>query len=265
MRALTALLGLGFALAFAAPAHAALSEDDLSEVELRPAANALVPADIPFADDDGRRIALGDVMGARPTLLILADYNCRTICGPILAAAAATIRGSGLVVGRDFNLVVIGIDPTESRADATAMKTAQFGDDPGLTAAHFLDGDAAAIERLSSAIGYRARYDAHARQYAHPTDLLVLTRDRRVSHLLPGLAIGGDELRFALVEAGDGLVGSLIDRVRVLCYGLDPAHGVYNASVRTALIGGGGATLALVVAMAAIAQRRRRRLIGEGG
>jgi len=130
MRALTALLGLGFALALAAPAHAALSEDDLSGVALRPAADALIPADIPFADEDGRHLALGDVMSERATLLILADYNCRTICGPILATAEAAIRGSGLVVGRDFNLVVIGIDPTESRADAVAMKTAQFGDDP---------------------------------------------------------------------------------------------------------------------------------------
>jgi cellobiose-specific phosphotransferase system component IIC len=53
--------------------------------------------------------------------------------------------------------------------------------------------------------------------------------------------------------------------MHVLCYGLDPAYGVYNASVRAALIGGGGATLALVGVMAAIAQRRRKRLIGEGG
>ena len=113
MRGLTALLGLGFALALAAPAEAALSEDDLSGVALAPARDARVPADIPFADDDGRLVALGDVTGQRATLLILADYACRTICGPILAATEATIRGSGLVAGRDFNLVVIGIDPTE--------------------------------------------------------------------------------------------------------------------------------------------------------
>ena len=102
------------------------------------------------------------------------------------------------------------------------MKTAEFGDDPSLGAAHFLRGDAAAIARLSAAIGYHARYDAQARQYAHPTDLLVLTPDRRVSRLLPGFGASGDELRFALVEAGEGLIGSLIDRIHVLCYGLDP-------------------------------------------
>ena len=99
------------------------------------------------------------------------------------------------------------------------------------------------------------------RQFAHPTDMLVLTPDRRISRLLPGLAISGEDLRFALVEAGGGLVASLIDRAHVLCYGLDPARGVYNSAVRETLIGAGAVTLAAVSAIAAIAQRRRRRLL----
>lgn len=264
MRAPTSVLAVASALLLAAPALAAMTEADLSEVALRPTPHALVPGELRFTDD-GRPIALADVMRDRPTLLILADYNCHTICGPILAATEATIRGSGLTAGRDFNLVVVGIDPTETRADANEIKQAQFGDAALAAAAHFLVGDAGALAELSAAIGYHARYDAVARRYAHPTDLLVLTPDRRLSRLLPGLGIAGDELRAALVEARDGYLGALIDRAHVLCYGLDPAHGVYNASVRAGLIGAGGATLAAVGAMAAIAQRRRRRLIGEGG
>jgi protein SCO1/2 len=264
MRALALLITLGLALAFPAPAAAALSEGDLSGVALRPVRDALIPADIPFTDEDGRRIALGDVMRDRATLLILADYNCHSICGPILAASEATIRGAGLIAGREFNLVVIGIDATETPADAAAMKQAQFGDSALAAAAHFLSGDAAAIAELSSAIGYHARHDADARRFAHPTDLLVLTPDRHVSRILPGLVVGGYELRFALVEAGNGYIGSLIDRAHVLCYGLDPAHGLYDAPVRAALIGAGGATLAAIGAMAAVAQRRRRRVVGGG-
>jgi protein SCO1/2 len=265
MRIALSRLALCFTL-LQTPAAAALSEAELSTVAVRPAANALVPGDIRFTDDDGRPVALGDLMRDRATLLILADYSCHAICGPILAATEATIGNSGLVAGRDFNLVVVGIDPTETRADAAAMKAAQFGDDPALAAAaHFIGGDAAAIAALSAAIGYHARYDADARRFAHPTDLVVLTPDRHVSRLLPGLGASGEELRFALVEAGDGYLGSLIDRAHVLCYGLDPQHGVYNAFARVGLIGGAGATLSAVGFMIAIVQRRRRRLIGGGG
>jgi protein SCO1/2 len=266
MKTALSRLALGFPLLLQAPAAAALSEAELSTVAVRPAPNALVPGEIRFTDDDGRPVALGDLMRDRATLLILADYSCHAICGPILAATEATIGNSGLVAGRDFNLVVVGIDPTETRADAAAMKEAQFGDDPALAAAaHFVGGDAAAIAALSAAIGYHARYDADARRFAHPTDLVVLTPDRHVSRLLPGLGVSGEELRFALVEAGDGYLGSLIDYAHVLCYGLDPRHGAYNASVHAALIGGAGATLSAMGLIAAIAQRRRRRLIGGGG
>jgi protein SCO1/2 len=77
-----------------------------------------------------------------------------------------------------------------------------------------------------------------------------------------GLRSARADLRFALVEAGGGLVASLIDRAQVLCYGLDPAHGVYNSAIRATLIGAGAATLAAVSAITAIAQRRRRLLAG---
>jgi protein SCO1/2 len=86
--------------------------------------------------------------------LILADYNCHTTCGPILDVAETAIRESSLVAGRDLNLVVVGIDPRAKPADAARMKAAQFGEDAALAPAHFLDGDAGAIERLSAAIGY---------------------------------------------------------------------------------------------------------------
>jgi protein SCO1/2 len=249
---------------FLAQPAAALTEAELSDVALRPGVGAVAPPDIAFTDDDGHAVALGDVTAGRATLLILADYNCHTICGPILGVAGTAIRESGLVAGRDFNLVVVGIDPRATRADALRMKADQLGDDPALTHAHFLDGDARAIERLSAAIGYHAHYDTETRQFAHPTDMLVLTPDRHISRLLPGLAVSGGDLRFALVEAGGGLVASLIDRAHVLCYGLDPARGVYNSAIRATLIGAGAATLAAVSAIAAIAQRRRRRfLAGE--
>jgi protein SCO1/2 len=264
MRAFLAALALLSTFFVASPVAAALTEAELLDVGLHPVEGAAAPPDIAFTDDDGHAVALGDVTRGRATLLILADYNCHTICGPILGVAATAIRDSGLVAGRDFNLVVVGIDPRATLADAARMKAEQFGDDPALALDHFLYGDARAIERLSAAIGYHAHYDAEMRQFAHPTDMLVLTPERRISRLLPGLAISGEDLRFALVEAGGGGVASLIDRAHVLCYGLDPARGVYNSAVRATLIGAGAATLAGIAAIAAIAQRRRRRLlVGE--
>ena len=94
MRAFLAALALLSTFFLASPVAAALTEAELSDVGLHPVEGAAAPPDIAFTDDDGHAVALGDVTRGRATLLILADYNCHTICGPILAFAATAIRES---------------------------------------------------------------------------------------------------------------------------------------------------------------------------
>jgi protein SCO1/2 len=38
-------------------------------------------------------------------------------------------------------------------------------------------------------------------------------------------------MRLALVAAGQGHVGSLGDRIRLLCYGYDPVRGIYTERI----------------------------------
>lgn len=251
-------------LFYACPASAYLTNEQLAEVGLRPTIGFQIPADIRLVDEDGRSAKFGDLARLRPTLLILADFNCHVICGPILASTAASIRASGLVPGRDFNIIVVGIDPAATRIDALNMKAAQFGGDARLAAAaRFLSGDDTAIAALSAAIGYHARYDPQAKVFAHPSDLLALTPDRRISRLLPGFALSGPDLRFALVEARAGLIGALVDRARVVCYGFDPARGLYDGPARTAIMALSASSLLALLFLVAGAQRRRARLVGQ--
>ena len=53
--------------------------------------------------------------------------------------------------------------------------------------------------------------------------------------------------------------GALVDRLHVLCYGLDPAHGLYNGAVRAALVVVSGLTLLSLCGAVLLAERRRRR------
>ncbi len=48
---------------------------------------------------------------ANAAVLVFADYTCRTLCGPILAFAAGALENTGLTPGRDYHLIVVGIDP----------------------------------------------------------------------------------------------------------------------------------------------------------
>lgn len=236
---------VGTVLAGAAPARAGLTAARLAEVGLAPPAGAAVPGDLGF-DETGRpATTLGAILGRRPAVLVLADYRCREICGPILSLVGSALAGTGLRPGLDFDLVVVGLDPRATSAEARAMAEAQLGDWPDLArAARVLVGGPGAIAALKAAIGYRAAFDPEADRFAHPSDVLILAPDGGVARVLPGLALDGEAVRLALVQAGQGRIGDLGDRLHLLCYGLAPATGILSGTVRGLLVGGGVLTVA---------------------
>ena len=246
----------------ATSAEAGLTAPAIQSVGASPPADARVPLSVTLRDETGAPQTLQAAIGHTPSVLILADYACQALCGPVLTLAATALAHSGLSAGRDYRLVVVGLDPGKGFRAAKAMKTAQIGEDGELAAAtRFLTPDQAALQAITRALGYRSLYDREADQFAHPAVAFVLTADGRVARTLSALGIGADDLRLALVEAGEGRIGTIADDVRLLCSGFDPEHGMYNlaisrilaaASLTTLLLLGGGIGLMILL------ERRRR-------
>src|SRR5205814_6079961 len=83
---------------------------------------------------------------------------------------------------------------------------------------HFLSGDGPPIDRLTKAAGFRYVWDTPTKQFAHPTGVIVLTPDGRLARYLFGIEYGARDLRFAIVEASAGQVGSRVDMLLLYCY-----------------------------------------------
>ena len=115
--------------------------------------------------------------------------------------------------------------------------------------------------RLTSAVGFHYAYDPALGRFAHPAALLVVTSDGRLSRVLSGLAITGADVRLALVEAGKGTIGAIVDQVRLLCYGFGASVGFYADRIRILLAAAGVTTLAAlgggVFALVRASARRR--------
>jgi protein SCO1/2 len=181
-----------------------------------------------MVDESGRTRSFGQLI-LRPSILVFADYTCTTLCGPIVAFVAGALEKSGLTGGNDFRLIVVGIDPKDTAADAARMRADHIGGDSALGAAtDFVTADEATVARLTAALGYRYAYDQDHDQYVHPGAAYVLRADGRVSRVLAGLGLSPGDMRLALVEAGQGRIGTVGDQVRLLCSGFDPAHGAYS-------------------------------------
>jgi protein SCO1/2 len=242
------------------PAGASVAPRDYRDVGVALPANAAVPPGLLVTDESGQTHAIGELI-THPSVLVFADYTCTTLCGPIVAFVASALEKSGLDAGSQYHLIVVGLDPKDDAAAAARMRREHLGGDPKLdSAATLVTASPDTVERLAAALGYRYAYDAEHDQYVHPGAAYVLRADGRVSRVLTGLGLSGDDMRLALVEASQGRIGTLGDQVRLLCSGFDPAHGAYNLMVSRILAGGALATVLILgggIVLLALAGRRR--------
>lgn len=207
-----------------------LTERDLANVALEPPPKAAIPLDLVFRDSAGRRAPLRDFIGARPAVVLFADYTCETVCRPALAIAAGALADTGLNPNTDYRLLVVGLDTKDEPGDAKELLN-QIGDPAVARVTSALMSEGSNVEQLTAAIGYRYAYDAQVDQFAHPAGAIVVTQAGRVSRTLSSLALNANDLRLALVEAGEGRVGGISDRLALLCYGFDAVHGVYTSII----------------------------------
>ena len=68
-------------------------------------------------------------------------------------------------------------------------------------------------------------------QFAHVSGVLVATPDGRLSRYFYGVEFSPKDLRLALVDSGQGQVGSVVDELLLYCFHYDPSSGRYGAVV----------------------------------
>jgi protein SCO1/2 len=111
---------------------------------------------------------------------------------------------------------------------------------------HFLTGTQDNIEDLAQAVGFRYYYDKPTDQYAHASGIILLTPQGIVSSYYLGIEYLPQKLEIALLDAGKGAIGTLADRLILLCYMYDPTKGAYGLYIHRALfLGATGVVLAV--------------------
>lgn len=225
-----------------------------------------VPADLPFVDETGKAVRLGDYFGTRPVVLALAYYECPMLCTQVLSGMTAGLKGLTFTAGQEFEVVVVSIDPGEGPGLAAAKKAtyvAHYDREETAGSWHFLTGRKADIDRLAQTVGFSYTYDEKTDQYAHAAGLSILTPDGRIARYLFGIDFAPRDLRLGIVEANDRKIASPIDTVLLYCYHYDPATGTYGLmAMRLVRTAGVLFVLAMVTGWVVLRRRERRGLYG---
>jgi protein SCO1 len=235
----------------------------LKDVRLDQKLNDRLPLDAAFKDADGNDVTLARYFGhGRPVVLALVYFECPMLCTQVLNGLTGALETMSLNAGADFDVIALSFDPRETSKLARAKKIAYMGryGRPGTEHGwHFLTGTDEQIRRVTDAVGFRYTFDESSGQFAHGALITVLTPDARVSRYLYGIDYGGRDLRFALVEASDGNVGTPVDRALLYCYHWDPTTGRYGFVVMNLLRGAGILTILGFGTFIAVSLRRERR------
>jgi protein SCO1/2 len=185
------------------------------------------------------------------------------LCTMVINGLASALDVLSLVPGRDFEIVTVSFNPRDTPATAAAKKAGYIAryKQPGASAAwHFLTGDQPSIDRVTKAAGFRYVWDKDTQQFAHPTGIIVLTPDGRLARYLFGIEYGPRDLRYAIVEASNGKVGSPVDSLLLYCYHYDPMTGRYGVAImRIIRVAGAGTVVALGTFIVVMVRSEKRR------
>lgn len=225
--------------------------------------NAQIPLDLEFTDSTGKRVKLADFFdGTRPVLLTMNYSDCPKLCHLQLTALVQGMSKMTWDIGDKFQVVTVSIDPSEPPEKARKTKDKylmMYGRDAGGDGWHFLVGEERNIKQLADAVGFAYKWVEQSQQFSHAAPLMICTPDGRVARYLASFEnYDPQTLKYSLVEAADGKIGSLTDQFFLYCFHYDPESGSYSwAAFRVMQI---GAVLTLVVVGGVLALFWRREV-----
>ena len=207
----------------------------LKNVGFQPQLNAQMPLNIPFRDESGKTVQLGDYFHQqRPVVLAFVYYGCPMLCTQLEEGLVGSLKVLSFNPGRDYDIVFISFDDRDTPDMAEAKKEAalkQFRRPETASGWHFLVGSKDSILAVTQAANFTFNYDQKSGLFAHASGIMLLTPDGRISRYFYGVEYPGRDLRLGLVDASNGKIGSPIDHVLLYCFQYDPSTARYSATI----------------------------------
>lgn len=234
----------------------------LQNVRFRQRLDQQVPMESEFRNEMGQIVTVKECIGDRPAVLVLAYYRCPMLCNQVLNGVARSLQGVGFQPGKDFEVVVVSFDPTDTVELAASKKKGvvrafRYGDDGA--GWHFLIGDKQTVATLADRVGFEYQHDPVTDQFAHASGIILLTPAGRVSRYFYGIEYPTRDVRLGLVEASSGRIGSPVDEILLYCFHYDPLTGRYGLAIMRVIRAGGIATVIALVGFIVISLRRESR------
>ncbi|RIJ49308.1 SCO family protein [Maribellus luteus] len=194
-----------------------------------------LPDSISLINEAGEQVWLADLID-KPTIINFVYYRCPGICSPLMEAVAGVMDKSELIPGKDYQVLTISFDPTETidlgiRKKNNYLNLMNNADkvEAAKTGWKYFVSDTASILRATTATGFK--YKKTGNDYLHAASLTVVSPDGKITRYLNGLYFLPFEWKMAIVEASKGQSGPTLNKVLRFCYSYDPQGQTYVLNV----------------------------------
>jgi protein SCO1/2 len=223
----------------------------LQKVAVTQHLNQPLPLNAAFVDETGKQVVLGDYFGKHPALLSLVYYNCPMLCSEEMDGLTGALEMVKLTPGKDFDVIIISIDPTETPALAAKKKAfylKRYGRPETAAGWHYLTGLKPAIDAVTDAVGFGyvrvPGPDGQLNQFAHASSVEIVTTEGKLAQYYLGVEYSPKDMLLGLIEASNNKIGSPVANILTYCYHYDPETNKHSLIVARVVQLGGMVTLA---------------------
>ena len=206
---------------------------------------SLIDLDLEFVNEEGEKQALRSYFKNQSVLMTVIYYNCPSLCNFHLNGLFESLDK---LKWKNYQFVLISMDSSETASLAKEKKENYFNEFQKIPKdqVHFLTGSKVAIEKLTDSLGFVFRWDEETEQFAHSPVAYTLSPEGMISRYLYGIEFLPQTLKLALLEAGRGKVGNVIERILLFCYRFDSKENKYTLyAVNLMKVGGALILIAL--------------------
>ncbi|HEU5341079.1 SCO family protein [Edaphobacter sp.] len=239
----------------------------LQKVSVAQHLNQPLPLDAQFVDETGKQVKLGDYFGKKPAILSLVYYNCPMLCSEELDGLTSALMMVHLTPGKDFNVIVISIDPSEGpelAAKKKALYVKRYGRPETAAGWHFLTGQRPAIDAVTKAVGFGyvrvPGPDGRMTQFAHASSIEIATTNGKLAQYYLGVEYSPKDMLLGLIEASGNKIGSPVANILTYCYEYDPQTNTHSLIVVRVVQLGGMITVAGLGGFMFLSFRRESKL-----
>lgn len=237
----------------------------MNEIGVDQKMGAQVPLSVTLTDDDGKTKSFRELAGNRPVILLPIFYRCERTCYLELTGVVSALNQSKkLEVGRDVEVIAVGLNPTETWELARAKKKSILGSYKNFDRTdknwHLTTAPLESVRKITDAIGFTFKYDADKNEVSHPSGIMMLTPDGKVSSYSLGANYEVARFEKAIELAKNGTITEPTKEIFFGCIHIDPITGARSLVIENVMrVFAASTVISIVLMILALSGKLRLR------